>query len=85
MDRFQLAIAVMAITDTHWGPRDADGRRRQFTADELDDMADWGWHLPDLKGVMATCAQAMRWRWRPRANNRLDPTPLPSAATTSHG
>jgi hypothetical protein len=83
MDQYKLAIAMMAVTDSQWGPHDADGRRRQLTREELDALADFGWHLPDLKGVMATCAQAMRWR--PRATSRLDPTPLPSATAPSQG
>jgi hypothetical protein len=68
MDQYKLAIAMMAVTDS---------------PEELDALADFGWHLPDLKGVMATCAQAMRWR--PRATSRLDPTPLPSATAPSQG
>ena len=85
MDRFQLMIAAMEMTDNGWGPRDADGRHRAFTADELDALADWGWHLPDLKGVLATCVNAVRLRWRPLASRRIEPTPVPSAAAPSQG
>jgi hypothetical protein len=35
MDQYKLAIAMMAVTDSQWGPHDADGRRRQLTGDAL--------------------------------------------------
>ncbi|HEX5991336.1 MAG TPA: hypothetical protein VFY70_02115 [Thermomicrobiales bacterium] len=60
MDQFRAAIVVIAISDTRWGPRDAHGRRREFTADELDDLVDFGWHWADVKGRLATCAHALR-------------------------
>ena len=41
---------------------------------ELDALADFGWHLPDLKGVLATCVNAVRLRWRPQASHRIEPT-----------
>jgi hypothetical protein len=85
MDYFKTAIAVMAADDTYFGPRDADGRRRVLTAEELDALADFGWHLPDLKGAVATCAHAVWLRVRPRASNRIEPTRLPAAAATSRG
>ena len=95
MDGFQVAILAMALADTDWGPRDAHGRRRQLTADELDALADRGGHRPGLMGVVAACAQAVRWDWRPRAATALrargttrrprpetpaDPAPAPEAA-----
>ncbi|MGH2617011.1 MAG: hypothetical protein ACRDJC_17390 [Thermomicrobiales bacterium] len=83
MDNFQLAIVVMAVTDTQWGRRDAHGRRREFTAEELDAIADFGWHWADVKGRMAACANAIFTRLRPRASNRIEPTLLPSAEATS--
>jgi hypothetical protein len=82
MDQLQLAMIVMATTDTPWAPRDAHGRRRQFTIEELDALVEFGWHVPDLKGTLTTCVQMLRSRWRPRASRRLDPTPVPSAATS---
>ena len=85
MDQFKLAIAMMAVTDSHWGPRDVHGRRREFTAAELDDLADYGWHLPDLKGVLAAGVNAVRLRWRPSARHRIEPTAVPSATAPSHG
>ena len=42
MDRFQLKVLALMRTDTDWGPRDAHGRRRQYTADQLDALAEFG-------------------------------------------
>jgi hypothetical protein len=75
----------MAMTDSGCGPRDADGRRREFTPEEFDALADVDWHLPDLKGVLATCVNAERMRWQPQASHRIEPTTVPSAAAPSHG
>jgi len=58
MDQFGLAIGIMAAVDRRWGSHDADGRRRAFTPEELNAFVDFGWHWPDLKGAMATCASA---------------------------
>jgi hypothetical protein len=85
MDQFKLAIAMMAVTDSHWGPCDAHGRRREFSAAELDALADFGWHLPEVMSRLAAWAQAMRSRWRPRASEHLDPMPLPAPAATTQG
>jgi hypothetical protein len=76
MDNFQAAIVVMTADDTYCGPRDADGRRRVLTAAELDTLADIGWNMPDLKGVIAASSHAVRSRFRTRASNHLDSTPL---------
>ena len=85
MEQFKLAAVMMAVADSHWGPVEAHGRRRQFSADELDALADWGWHLPDLTGVLAACVNAVRLRWRLRVSHRIEPTPVPSAAVPSPG
>ena len=85
LDQFKLAIAMMAVTDSHRGPRDAHGRRREFTAAELDDLADYGWHLPDLKGVLATGVNAVRVRWRSQAVHRIESSTVPSATAPSQG
>ena len=47
MDGFKMALVVMALNDQR---RNCDqyGRCRQLTPEELDDLADYGWHLPDL-------------------------------------
>jgi hypothetical protein len=84
MDHLQLAMMVMATTDTPWGPRDAHRHRRQLTAEELDALADWGWHRGDVKGRLAAGAIAMLSRLRPRASNRINSTPLPSAEAMAH-
>jgi hypothetical protein len=82
MDQLQLAMLVMAITDRSLGPRVNHDRDRQLTAEELDTLVEFGWHVPDLKGTLTACVQMLRSRWRPRASRRLDPTSVPSAATT---
>ena len=86
MDNQQLVIfGMMAATDTLCGPRDADGRRREFTLDELDDLADFGWHVPDLKDAIAACVRVVRSCLRPRASSPLDPAALPPDAVTLQG
>jgi hypothetical protein len=85
MDQLQLAMIVMATTDTPWAPRTTDGRHREMTAEELDALVELGWHLPDLKGIMAACAHAMRWPWRPYAGSRVEPAALPPGVATSQG
>ena len=83
MDAFKLAIAATAVTNTQWGPRDADGRRREFSAAELDALVDFGWPWADVKSHLGAGAHAMLSRVRPRASNRLKPTRLPSAEATA--
>jgi hypothetical protein len=85
MDQFKLATAMLAVADSHWGQRDAQGRRREFTPDELAALARWDWHLPALAGILAVCEHAVRWPWRARATTPLDPTSRSSAAAPSHG
>ena len=84
MDGFKMALVVMALSDLR---RNCDpyGQCRQLTPEELDELADYGWHLPDLKGVLAACAHAIRSHLWPRASHRIEPTPVPSAAAPSHG
>jgi hypothetical protein len=84
MDGFKMALVVMALNDQR---RNCDqyGRCRQLTPEELDELADYGWHLPDLKGGLAACVNAVRVRLRPRASHRIEPTPVPSAAAPSPG
>jgi hypothetical protein len=84
MEMFKYAIVVMAL-DEMQREREQHGQRRQMTPAELDALADYGWHLPDLKGALATGVNAVRVRWRPQASHRIEPTPLPSAAAPSHG
>jgi ketosteroid isomerase-like protein len=60
MDQLKLAIVLMAVTDSHWDSRDAHGRRRDYTAAELDALADFGWHMPDVRGFVAACRTALR-------------------------
>jgi hypothetical protein len=60
MEHFRQTIAIMAAHDSRWGPRDAHGRRRQLTADQLNALADLGSNLPDRKGFIGAWANAAR-------------------------
>jgi hypothetical protein len=60
MDSFKMAIVAMALTDTDGGPRDVHGQRRELTAEELAELADFGWHIADVKGFVARCVNAVR-------------------------
>jgi hypothetical protein len=74
----------MALNDLR---RNCDpyGQCRQLTPEELDDLADYGWHLPDLKGRLAACVNAVRLRWRPQPSHRIEPSTESSAAALSQG
>ena len=84
MDGFKVALVAMALSDLR---RNCDpyGRCRQMTPDELDELADYGWHLPDLRGRLAACLNMVRQLRRPQASHRIEPTTVPSAAAPSHG
>jgi hypothetical protein len=84
MDGFEMALVVMALNDLR---RNCDpyGQCRQLTPEELDDLADYGWHLPDLKGRLAACVNAVRLRWRPQPSHRIEPSTESSAAALSQG
>ncbi len=85
MNQLQLAMVVMAITDTPWGPRDAESRRRVYTDAELDALADFRWPWTGVTDRLVAGVTAVLSRVRPRASTRLEPTPLPSAALASRG
>ena len=84
MDGFKMALVVMALNDQR---RNCDqyGRCRQLSPEEVDDLADYGWHLPDLKGRLAACVNAVRLRWRPQPSHRIEPSTVSSAAAPSQG
>ena len=84
VDGFKLALVVVALNDLR---RNCDpyGHCRQLTPEELDDLADYGWHLPDLKGRLAACVNAVRLRWRPQPSHRIEPSTESSAAALSQG
>jgi hypothetical protein len=85
MNQFQVAIAVMAFCDIGGGPRDAEGRLRQYTPEELDAIAAFGWNRPTLKGFFAALVPAVRLPWKLSASSRLDPKPLSPAETPLPG
>jgi hypothetical protein len=78
MNQFQMAIAVMAACDIG-RPRDAEGRPRPYTAEELDALADFGWSLPDVRGLVTACLTAVRGRWQPASRARSGRAELASA------
>jgi hypothetical protein len=84
VDGFKLALVVVALNDLR---RNCDpyGQCRQLTPEELDDLADYGWHLPDLKGRLAACVNAVRVRLRPQPSHRIEPSTVSSAAAPSQG
>ena len=84
MEMFKYAIAMKAY-DEMQRERKHPGQYRQMTPAELDALADFGWHLPDLKGRLAACVNAVRLRWRPQASHRIEPTTVPSVAAPSQG
>ena len=79
MNQFQMAIAVMAACDVGGGPRDAEGRRRQYTAQELDALAEF--HVPgaEIAGRLAAGMAAARSSLLARAKMRVEPAAAPSA------
>jgi hypothetical protein len=52
-------------------------------AAELDALADFGWHVPAIRGYVTSCLNAVRARWRRGVSHRLAPTPLPVAEASS--
>jgi hypothetical protein len=81
MHPFQLVILATAPTD--WTRDESHQGRRVLTAEELDELADWGWRWAGFTRAMATCANVVRLRWRPRASNRVEPTPLSASEATA--
>lgn len=78
MDQFQMAIAVMAACDVGVGPRDAQGRRRHYTAEELDALAEFRMPGAGLVGRLAAGVGAMRSRAIRRASEQMEPAVAPS-------
>ena len=78
MNQFQMAIAVMAFCDINGAPRDAEGRRRQYTTEELDALVDFRWPgagiIERLARLTALPTSAFR-----RPSDRTAPVALPSA------
>jgi hypothetical protein len=83
MDALRQAISIKAAVDGQWGPRDADGRRRALTVEELDELAAIYWHWPDLQGAIAACANTMRSRWASHARSSDVPPRVPSSPAPS--
>ncbi len=82
MNQFQMAIAVMAACDIG-GPRDGEGRRRQYTAAELDALVDFRWPWSGVVGRFAARLGAIRSRPFRHASDRREPVALPAADATA--
>lgn len=80
MDQFQMAIAVMAACDVGVGPRDAEGRSRHYTAEELDALAEFQLPGAGVVGRVAAVAAAMRSRVSRRVSERARPEPAAAPA-----
>lgn len=78
MDRMQQMILAKALMDGDWRSNHG-GNRRVMTVDELDALADFGWPWPDLKGLVAAAAHAVRSRWRSGAIARTQDASVVSA------
>jgi hypothetical protein len=85
MTQFQMAIAAMAFCDINGAPRDAEGRRRQYTAAELDALAEFRWPLAGVMERLVIGANAITSRLRPRERLSIEPTvsPLGEAPATT--
>jgi hypothetical protein len=79
MDPFKVAITAMVATGIGAGPRDAEGRRRQFTAEELDALADFRLPGARLVGRFRAGVAAIQSRASRPASDRVQPTALPPA------
>jgi hypothetical protein len=79
MDQFQMAIAVMTACDVGAGPRDAEGRRRQYTVEELDTLAEFAWPLAGVAARLAGAAHAIASGLLPCPRPKVDPALSPSA------
>jgi hypothetical protein len=77
MNQLQMAIAVMAACDIGGGSRDAEGRRRQYTAAELDALVDFHWPWSGVMGRLAAGVAAIRSSAFRHASDRRKPVALP--------
>ncbi len=83
MNEFQMAVAVMAACDVGVGPRDAEGRRRLYTAEELDALAEFTWPWAGAARHLTSGTNAILARLRPWTRHRIEPTTLPSVEATA--
>jgi hypothetical protein len=79
MDPFKVAITAMVATGIGAGSHDAEGRRRQFTDEELDALAEFRLPGAHLVGRLRVGVAAMQSRASRRASDRVPPTAMPSA------
>jgi hypothetical protein len=79
MNQYQTAIAVMAAFGVGVGLRDAEGRPRQFTVEELDALAEFRVPGAGVVGRLAARVAAVGSRMNSRARMRVEPIATPSA------
>ena len=79
MNQYQVVTAVMAASDIGAVPRDAEGRRRQYTAAELDALA--AFNVPGAGAArrLAAGVAALRSRATRRGSERTEPVLTPCA------
>jgi hypothetical protein len=82
MNQFQMAIAVMAACDIG-RPRDAAGRPRHYTPEELDALAEFGWPWSGVGGRLAARLAAIRPSMPRLKNRRRDLIPVPASDATA--
>jgi hypothetical protein len=77
MEQLKLMYVMMAIRDGQ-GPSENGGTRRVATAEELDAFAEYGWHWPAFKRLLAPFAHVLRGRWRSGSRARTEGSALVS-------
>ena len=78
MDKLQIMMVMMAVSDPNWRNERPD-RSRELSAEELDAIADFGWHFPALKRFLAGWSNAINARWREAMPERRAKSTLASA------
>jgi hypothetical protein len=81
VNELQLLMGLMVASDPDW----RDNRpnpSRQLSAEELDAIADFGWHFPALKRLLASWSNAVHARWQAASRKR---SPKPTLAPVARG
>jgi hypothetical protein len=66
VDKLQMMMVMMAVSDPEWRSNRPD-KRRELSAEQLDALADFGWHFPALKRFLVGWSNAVQERWRASA------------------
>ena len=81
MNELHLLMGMMVASDPDWHDN-RPNPSRQLSAEELDAIADFGWHFPALKRFLAGWANAVHARWREASRKR---SPNPTLAPAARG